>query len=69
MAFGACSMIPMEGNTKPFGGVAALMARKRDVMTGKDLRQVDGMVDFDEDISDLTFLLNGFELQRRPMKI
>ena len=50
MAFGACSMIPMEGNTKPFDGVAALMARKRDVMAGKDLRQVDGMVDFDEDI-------------------
>lgn len=65
MAFGACSMIPMEGNTKPFGGVAALMARKRDVMAGKDLRQVDGMVDFDEDISDLTFLLNGFELAKK----
>lgn len=65
MAFGACSMIPMEGNTKPFGGVAALMARKRDVMAGEDLRQVDGMVDFDEDISDLTFLLNGFELAKK----
>lgn len=65
MAFGACSMIPMEGNTKPFGGVAALMARKRDVMAGKDLRQVDGMVAFDEDISDLTFLLNGFELAKK----
>ncbi len=65
MVLGACSVISTGEHAKPFSGVAALMARERDVMAGEDLRQVDGIVDFDEDVSSLSFLLDGFELAKK----
>lgn len=68
ITFGACSVIPVEENAEQCNGVAALMAREQEVMATEDLSQVDGIINFDEDISGLSFLLDGFDLEKKANK-
>ena len=65
MVFGACGVIPMGENAEQCSGVAALMAGEQEVMAMDDLSQVDLVIDFDESISGLSLILEGFDLAKK----